>query len=87
MKKNLIFLLIEPGYYEPKNFGIRLETDIEVVRANTEVRKPIFYKYSIQFVCLLFKYASNYLTFSAQTLIPFDAALIDVELLEKDQVI
>ena len=27
----------EPGYYEPGNFGIRLETDIEVVEAKTIV--------------------------------------------------
>ena len=29
-------LCIEPGYYEAEFFGIRLETDLEVVRAKTE---------------------------------------------------
>jgi Xaa-Pro aminopeptidase len=28
----------EPGYYEPGSFGIRLETDLEVVEAKTTVR-------------------------------------------------
>ncbi len=33
-----LFLNIEPGYYEAElNFGIRLETDIEVIEANTVV--------------------------------------------------
>ncbi len=32
---NLIF--IEPGYYEENKYGIRLETDIEVVKAFTKV--------------------------------------------------
>jgi Xaa-Pro aminopeptidase len=32
----------EPGYYEAESFGIRLETDLEVIRAKTEYStKPI----------------------------------------------
>ena len=34
-RNKIIFL--EPGYYEDGKFGIRLETDIEVVKANTSV--------------------------------------------------
>ena len=34
---NFIQIKIEPGYYQDGEFGIRLETDLEVVNASTEV--------------------------------------------------
>jgi hypothetical protein len=34
----------------------------------------------------IFKYGGDYLTFNAQTLIPFDKNLIDVSLLDKSEV-
>ena len=37
----------EPGYYEEGEFGIRLETDLEVVEAKTEVFELVFIKFNI----------------------------------------
>ena len=41
----------EPGYYESKKFGIRLETDLEVVEATTTVNssKECFKAKSLNF--------------------------------------
>lgn len=60
----------EPGYYETGKFGIRLETDIEVVAADT----PYHYL------------NRTYLTFAALTWVPFETNLIDPCILTNAQV-
>ena len=37
----ILFFYQEPGYYEPGKFGIRLETDIEVVKADLEAQPVV----------------------------------------------
>jgi Xaa-Pro aminopeptidase len=61
----------EPGYYEADKFGIRLETDIEVVEAKTK------FNYNNR----------KYLTFDTLTLVPFEENLIDKCILTEAQVI
>lgn len=68
--KTLNFFLTEPGYYEEGVFGIRLETDIEVVEAKTE--------FTFQ--------NKKTLKFESLTLVPFERKLINECLLTKAQV-
>lgn len=62
--------MLEPGYYEDGYFGIRLETDLETVKADT------LYHFRNR----------DYLTFSALSLVPFETNLINPCLLTNDQV-
>jgi Xaa-Pro aminopeptidase len=61
----------EPGYYEEDKFGIRLETDIEVVEA-TSLFNPIFKRKTLKF--------------EPQTLVPFENKLIEICMLTENQV-
>ena len=38
--------LIEPGYYEEGSFGIRLETDMEVIQMEFETKQKKFLKFA-----------------------------------------
>lgn len=37
-----IVIILEPGYYEDGKYGIRLETDIESVKTDTEVMHNLY---------------------------------------------
>ncbi|XP_039257493.2 xaa-Pro aminopeptidase 1-like [Styela clava] len=64
-----MFTSIEPGYYHDGEFGIRHENNIMVTYANTEYQ---FGEY-------------QYLTFESATLVPFQAKMIDSDLLSDKQ--
>ncbi len=67
------FLSDEPGYYEPGQFGIRLETVLRVVNRSSEL------KYSE-------KGFGSFLGFEPVSLFPFEPKLINVDLLNSDQI-
>nr|AMO02532.1 xaa-pro aminopeptidase 1c [Tityus serrulatus] len=68
--KSGMFVSDEPGYYEKDKFGIRLETIVTVIEANTPYRfdNKIFY------------------TFEPVAFVPFEPNLIKYELLSKSQI-
>lgn len=61
---------LEPGYYEDKKFGIRLENIELVVEADT------IYNHENR----------GFLTFETVTLVPIQTKLLDVSLLTKNEV-
>lgn len=63
---------IEPGYYEPGHFGIRLENLYVVTRAEPEPLLPS-------------STASHFLRFQSLTFIPFQKSLVDERLLSEAQ--
>ncbi|XP_013414158.1 xaa-Pro aminopeptidase 1 isoform X2 [Lingula anatina] len=64
-----MFFSDEPGYYEPDQFGVRLETIVMVVKANTPNNFG----------------NKTYLTFKPVTLVPFETHLIKYDLLDDKQ--
>ena len=60
-----MFMSIEPGYYEPGSFGVRIENIVLVTKANTPHRFG----------------GKDYLTFEPITLVPLEPRLIKIELL------
>jgi Xaa-Pro aminopeptidase len=67
------FFSDEPGYYEPGQFGIRLETVLRVVNRTSEL------KYSG-------KGFGSFSGFEPVCLFPFEPKLIDFDLLNPDQI-
>ena len=68
---NLCFLArAEPGYYKEGEFGIRIESIIRVVKADT------LYRHNDQ----------DFLTFKHTTMVPIQAVLIDTCLLTVSEV-
>jgi len=65
-----MFFSDEPGYYEDGSFGIRLETLVSIVEANTTFHFN----------------GKKYLGFKPATLVPFEPKLIKYELLSADQI-
>ena len=64
---NLLYL----GYYEDGNFGIRIETLVKVVKAETKFRMPS---------------KSVFLTFEPVTVVPIQIKMIVPELLTREEV-
>jgi len=65
-----MFFSDEPGYYEDNSFGIRLETLVSVVKANTTFNFD----------------GHTYLAFKPATLVPFEPKLIKYNLLSPAQI-
>jgi Xaa-Pro aminopeptidase len=64
-------LSIEPGYYEAGEFGVRLETILEVVKAET--------KYSLGD-------DQKFLRFEPISFVPFEPNMIKLDLMTRKQV-
>uniref|UniRef100_A0A2P2HW66 Xaa-Pro aminopeptidase 1-like n=1 Tax=Hirondellea gigas TaxID=1518452 RepID=A0A2P2HW66_9CRUS len=65
-----MFVSDEPGYYKNGEFGIRIESIVRIVKANTPHRHNDL----------------DFLTFRATTLVPIQIKLIDVSLLTQQEV-
>ena len=81
----LNFVFVEPGYYEEGAFGIRIESMMEVVAANTPFafEGKTFYKLvPLTFVSFIWVFALNY---SRLMEVPMDLNLINPTLLSIEE--